>query len=188
MNCLRILGNLCGYTINEKSLAINCGVLKIVQEDIQSPKEKVRFECCWIIANLLLGKDYHIQAVIDNKFIDLLFADVVINMPVALWALSNITQNLNQFQLHYLLEKGYFQRANEVLLNHQKYKIELAISVIVSLKHMLNSSYTNKDEELFNAFTTLGIIESMEALQTHPNNKVYQAALEFMDLFIEHNK
>jgi hypothetical protein len=99
-----------------------------------------------------------------------------------------MTQNCNKFQLHYLLEKGYFHKANEVLLNHQKYKIELLLSIMISLKHTLKSSYENKDEALYIAFSTLGIVDSIEALQAHPNQKVYQAALDFLDLYIEHSQ
>ena len=169
-----------------KSMAINCGVMKLLEEEINNADFKVRFECCWILANLLLGNSAHIQESINHNFIEVLFSNAMVNTPMALWALANITQNANSIQLHYLIEKGYLQVSNTTLQNHNQYKVELLYSIITSLQHILKSCIDSKDAQIYNALAASDLVSTIEPLQAHQSQKVYEAALSFMDVYIEH--
>ena len=59
--CLRIVGNIVSGDDSQTQSILDCGLLPILTDLLQSPKNTIRKEVCWIISNITAGTKTQIQ-------------------------------------------------------------------------------------------------------------------------------
>ncbi len=89
---------------------VDLNVLSYMPKLLQSSKESIKKEACWVISNITAGTQEQIQAVIDKglfpTLIDLLGKATFVTRKEAAWAVSNTTAGGSEDQVAYLVEQA----------------------------------------------------------------------------------
>lgn len=153
-------------------------------------KKNIRKEACWTISNITAGSSEQIQTIIDANLIQpmvSLLKDAEFDIQKeAAWAISNATSGGNAKQMRFLVTQGAIPALCE-LFNCNDAKI-----VMVAMEGVENILKVGKKDEAktgSNAFADFveecGGLDSLENLQQHENEEIYEKAVKLLKEFFE---
>lgn len=187
---LRAIGNIVTGNDVLTQYVINVNALPCLKSLLLHPKKSIRKEACWTISNITAGNKDQIQAVIDADVVpillDILNKEKFDVRKEACWAISNATAAGRSDQIRYLVNQGCIEPMCNMLT------VQDARIVTVCLEGLRNimkvgerdrDAMTGEYNEYSRIVEACGGLDKIEALQQHPNQGVYDRAVQILEVF-----
>ena len=189
---LRTIGNIVTGNEAQTQAVIDCGALKALETLLFDPRPSLSKEACWVISNITAGTASQVQAVIEAglfpPLIRLLdYADMRVKRE-ACWAICNATSYYKDFpnQCRYLVSLNVIPSLCRLFTEHDPKAIIVALGGLSNILEVGEEDAVNSPDGA-NPYALLveecGGIDSLEGLQAHSNEKVYEEAKNIIDKF-----
>ena len=182
---LRTVGNIVTGDDVQTQIVINCAALPcLLQLLTGGHKKSIKKEACWTVSNITAGNKDQIQAIIDANIVPPLVsllgkAEFDIKKEAA-WALSNATSGGTHPQIRFLVAQGCIKPMCDLLVCSDARIVTVALE---GLENILKVGACDAQEQGAGAVNAYAAfvdeaegLEKIEALQTHPNNDIYEKA------------
>lgn len=185
---LRCLGNIVTGTDVQTQVVVDSGVLeKVVPVLIRSGKNIIVKEAMWLLSNIVAGNEQQIQAVLDAQLVAIVL-EVVLKGDYksqfeALWVVNNLASGGSSQQVKSLLklDEKLFGAVCQLLRSKEAKMVALALDC---LNHLLQaSSKHNSIETATLRVEECGGLDSIEELQQHANENIYNKALYIIEQY-----
>jgi hypothetical protein len=178
---LRTVGNIVSGDDLQTQVMLNVGALPCLVALLNSPKKSIRKEATWALSNITAGSSNQIQAIIDSGVIPSLLV-LLSNSEMeikkeALWAIANATSGGTKAQLDYLVNQGCLPPLAAMLSVSDTRLIVVSLEAIASLLNALPDHQPPLTEML----EEIGALDTLESLQSHESNEVYNKALQILE-------
>lgn len=142
-------------------------------------------EAAWTISNITAGNQEQIQAVINagvlSPLLNVLQCGDFKSQKEAAWAVTNYTSGGTAMQLGMLVKMGALKPMCN-LLNSKDWKT--VVVVLDGLANILNAAFKlGEAEKVAIMIEECGGLDSLEGLQSHENEKVYEKALAIIETY-----
>jgi len=183
--CLRIIGNITNGNDNQMNQLLNFPLITMLFEKIQSATPTVKQNILWILSNIAAGTLAQKEQIIIHKelikvVVQCCSTDSEKVKKEAGYILSNLAFQSNEIIISTLSQLGTLEALISLLLEQNPIIIIVALE---GIKHFL--SVSNNDNNYVDKVESLGGLDKIEALQSHPNVKVYEASLEILETYYE---
>lgn len=180
---LRAVGNIVTGNDQQTDMVINAGALKVMSKLLQHTRLNIVKEAAWTISNITAGNSEQIQKVLDANImpplLHVLQTGDFKSQKEAAWAVTNYTSGGTIAQLAKLVEMGALKPMCN-LLNSKDYKT--VVVVLDGLANILNAANKMGEvEKVAILIEECGGLDSIEALQSHDNEKIYEKALNVIE-------
>lgn len=183
---LRAVGNIVTGTDTQTSVVVAAGALPVLKSlMLNESKASIRKEVVWTLSNITAGTPAHIQAVIDEGIIvhllDMLDSVSFDICKEAVWAISNATGGATVEQIQYLVNLGAIESLCHLLTpkyTNSERLYDVTLSGIENILKLGLPEYSLRVERC-------GGLDKIEALQTHPNDAVYEKAYTILTSYFE---
>ncbi|KAG2379162.1 hypothetical protein C9374_007800 [Naegleria lovaniensis] len=182
---LRAIGNIATGDDIQTQTVLSCGLLQRLPPLLNHTKKSIRKEVMWTISNITAGTKQQIQSVIDAKLIPIIIEKVKTEVfdvkKEGFWALANTCEGGSGEQIEYVVEVGVLEPFCEALrLSDAK----ILMVVLEGLSAILKYYQTTEKLAVITAtIEETGGLDLIEKLQTHPNNEIYEKALEILETY-----
>ena len=186
--CLRIVGNIaCTDNANHTQNLIDLGVLDKLKYSLYNESESIRKETAFILSNIASGTQKQIEALIDQNLIQILYKKFNNEKPKvkkeAFIAIANMTAVEDEKYMKKVLDDNILIIISELLKNED---INFIIIGLESLSNILTfGERKGKKKEFSLECEKMGILDSLEKLQTNENQIVYDKTLKILETFFE---
>ena len=186
--CLRIVGNIaCTDNANHTQSLIDLGVLDKLKYSLYNESESIRKETAFILSNIASGTQKQIEALIDQNLIQILYKKFNNEKPKvkkeAFIAIANMTAVEDEKYMKKVLDDNILIIISELLKNED---INFIIIGLESLSNILTfGERKGKKKEFSLECEKMGILDSLEKLQTNENQIVYDKTLKILETFFE---
>lgn len=186
---LRTLGNILTGTDTQTEKVVLLGLVDKVAPLLTSRKRSLRKEALWALSNVMAGTDEQINMVLSHPCVSLIVAsmvdpDIEIKKE-ALWAISNASHAKNKNLIFKLTELGVMNILCDILDMTDPKVLFIALEALNNIlragKEMVNCEKGSQVNEIALKFDEMDGVSKLEALQTHPNVKIYQKVVAIMD-------
>eukprot|EP01006_Ploeotia_vitrea_P052593 TRINITY_DN67708_c5_g2_i2.p1 TRINITY_DN67708_c5_g2~~TRINITY_DN67708_c5_g2_i2.p1 ORF type:complete len:535 (-),score=94.88 TRINITY_DN67708_c5_g2_i2:155-1759(-) len=189
---LRTVGNIVTGNDKQTQVVINGGTLPCLHFLLSHPKKSIRKETCWTISNITAGNQDQIQSIIHAGLIPPLIhclysAEFEVQKEAA-WAISNATSGGSPEQIKFLVEQGCIAPFCDLLGVPDAKVISVAMEC---LDNILKVGEDEKDlrgdgiNHFAVAIQECGGLDKIEALQSHPNNDIYNLAVSLLEQYFD---
>lgn len=187
---IRALGNFVTGEDVQTQTILDAGMLPHLHSLLEHKDAAIRKETCWTLSNVCAGTATQIALIVDTgifeQLVDLIFNDSYEIQREAGWSISNSTALKDPE----IIQKVVERRAIEGMCHVLKLKCDPKTLVVLleGIKNCLEvgqENFLDKDGE--NPFTLIvencGGLDTLEDLQTHSNQHVYELAVEVLEKF-----
>ncbi|KFV99382.1 Importin subunit alpha-1, partial [Eurypyga helias] len=182
---LRAVGNVVTGTDEQTQAAIDAGVLAVLPPLLQHAKSNIQKEAAWMLSNIAAGPCWQIQQLITcgllPPLVDVLRKGDFKAQREAVWVVANFTTGGTLDQVADLVEAGVLRPLLNLLLANDSKTILVILDTISNL--FLAAEKVGETKKLCLLLEELDGLEKIEALQTHQNNIVYQAAVKIIEKY-----
>ncbi|XP_071954885.1 importin subunit alpha-1-like [Antedon mediterranea] len=183
---LRALGNIVTGTDEQTQAVVNANALGGFKTLLESKRTNLCKEACWTLSNITAGNVDQIQAVCEASNGKLIEALVTVLQSgeykcqkEACWAVSNFTTGANVQQIVALVRAGVVPPLCKML------DVKEAKIVMISLDALNNiliaADKLEQKPKITAVIEQIGALDTIEKLQTHTNEEIYQKALNIID-------
>lgn len=182
---VRTIGNIVTGTDVQTDVALNAGVCLHLGRLLTHYRLNIVKEAAWTLSNITAGNPDQIQKVLDHDLmgplLEVLQTGDFKSQKEAAWAVTNFTSGGTIQQIIKLVEMG----ALKPMCNLLNAKDQKTVSVILDgLTAILNAaSKLNEAEKVAVMIEECGGLDSIEALQSHDNESVYEKALKLIESY-----
>lgn len=164
---------------------ISAGALFHLKNLLQHTRVNLVKEAAWTISNITAGNTEQIQQVIDAgilpPLLNVLQAGDFKSQKEAAWAVTNYTSGGNVQQLGQIVKMGALKPLCN-LLNSKDWKT--VIVVLDGLANILNAAQKlGEEDKVAIMIEECGGLDSLEALQSHDNEKVYEKVFTLIETY-----
>ena len=185
---LRTLGSIVAGTDQQTQIALNCGLVDKIFPFLTSKKVFLKREALWTLSNITAGTDEQINLVLSHPCIHTVIEsikdpDFEIKKE-ALWTVSNATNATSASISLKVYEFGALGPISDILEMKDSKILMVALEAINNLLKAgaaVSGDNDAKVNEVANKFDYIGGLSKMEALQEHPNVKIYNKVVEIID-------
>jgi hypothetical protein len=190
---LRIIGDICTCNDSKTQKVLDEGLVKILKRFMTSPNVALRKDAVWIISNIAVGTQYQIQGLIEVDIFPILrniiSRDVTIIKKEAIWAICGLSNNKNPYHAEILIEQGIIEVLYGFLSNSNPRFIILSLEAIMNFLEIDNFFYRHSVEfqhksVLKTKLIPLGFLETLDGLQYHHNQVVYERVSFIIDNYL----
>ena len=172
---------------NHTQNLIDLGVLDKLKYSLYNESESIRKETAFILSNIASGTQKQIEALIDQNLIQILYKKFNNEKPKvkkeAFIAIANMTAVEDEKYMKKVLDDNILIIISELLKNED---INFIIIGLESLSNILTfGERKGKKKEFSLECEKIGILDSLEKLQTNENQIVYDKTLKILETFFE---
>ena len=189
INCLRIVGNIASGNANQTQSLIDWGLLDYLKKTIFNPVKQIRKESAWIISNIAAGTQKQTETLIDQNFLPILSKVIKTDeneiKKESIWAVCNLTNVENPEYIKKILEQGILIIICDCLkLEDAKY-LAVCLEAFGNLLSFGKKSNPNGPNFIVNEVEKMGMLDTLEKLQYHPVEVVYEKILKILETFFD---
>lgn len=188
LRCIQVIGMLSASKVEEVQTIIDAKGLGVLKDLLSSPNANLRKQSCWVLSNIAAGPLDHVREMVRLEIVPtvckLLVSDEFDVKTEAVWVVANLAYGLPAENIDYLLNLGVIEGLGGMLSTDDN------TALLTTLKGC--SYLLQKGKEQFGDYNAvaekmnaLGVADSIEKLQYHPNGKVYKLAIEILDAYFE---
>ncbi|KAJ1444615.1 armadillo-type protein [Pelagophyceae sp. CCMP2097] len=182
---LRTIGNIVTGNDVQTQAALNAGVLHFANSLIRSTKKAVLKETCWLVSNIAAGTPEQTQAVVEQcDLVKLIVEQLEIGdwevQKEATWVVSNILSSNARAHAEQLVSYGVVKPLCK-LLSVRDPKVVLVS--LEALEAILKIETFGKGILATTLIDEAGGVDSIETLQEHENNGVYDKAISIIETY-----
>lgn len=185
---VKIIGNIIAGNANQTQKALDCNIFALLKELMFHKNKRIKKEANWIISNVAAGTEKNITDLIDNGFFPLLcqiFHNEEKDISIeAIWSLCNFSQIKKKEYIKMLLNQGLLGIICECLKNQDAGIIAIAIESLYNLLEYGKNNSTDGDNLIALELEKMGMLDYLESLQYHPNEKIYEKVLKMIETFL----
>jgi len=188
---LRCIGNIVTGTDRQTQTTIEHGVIPRLLGLLSHPKRVVRKEACWSLSNITAGSIEQIEQCISAnvlpRMIQVLATDEFNVRKEATWALCNVTNHGKNKHIRYLVDNGLLPPLCEMLNCSDPKIIQVAMEGIENTLKVgeTDSASNNGVNPFIDILEQCGGVDSLESLQRHDNEQIYEKAVSILQKFFE---
>jgi len=147
----------------------------------------------WTISNITAGTPIQFEGIMGNlTYVQALIKVATNDVPdvkkEAVWALSNSTAACTPAQIIRILNNGVYSCLVELLKDQDSKILQVALEGIANCLKW-GKQFNLKDETGTNKFVAeleeKGGVDSLENLQSHPDNDVYQKVIQILEEYFD---
>lgn len=187
---LRCIGNIVTGDDRQTNAVLEQQPLGSLLGLLNHRKKNIRKESCWTISNITAGSAEQIQTVVDANLIPPLVsllrdAEFDIQKEAA-WAISNATSGGNGKQIRFLVTQGAVPALCKLLECSDPKIVMVALEGIENILKVGKKEEAKSGDNQFADFVEeCGGLDSLESLQQHENEDIYEKALKMLKDFFE---
>lgn len=187
---MRLLGAfVCGNAKLTQSV-VDSGALDMLPKLMGHPNKKIRKDVCWVISNIAAGTQLQLEALVLKNYLPRLIAVFKEDEPEikkeVIWAICNMSLLEKPELIQYIFENKILEVICQII-KHSDPKI-IAVG-IESLNNLLNYGrmYPNElgKNPVLEKIELLGMFDTLEMLQHHPIQIVYEKTLSLLEKHFE---
>ncbi|KAL7058649.1 hypothetical protein AAHC03_013139 [Spirometra sp. Aus1] len=182
---LRAIGNLVLGDDDQTQAIVDAGVLAYMPNLLNSDRSSIIKESCWMLSNITAGNIPQIQSVIDAKIVprvlELMLKEEFKIQKEACWVISNMINGGSPEQRAYLLNQNVLAALSKLLTVADVRVLVLVLEAVRRLFETANEF--GQLEQCCLSLEACGGLDSLEQLQDHSNEQVYQAAYDMIVTF-----
>lgn len=192
---LRALANLLTGSDGATGAVLEAGFLRVVGKFLCSERSRTRKEACWALSNIAAGTAAQIDQLMATpllpEVIGLMGRDEFEVKKECLWTVANICHAYSShpgphtaYRVGALVQAGLLEPLVRMLDANDPKVIELAVDACGHLLGAGEELARGKGSNPFvTQFDTVGGVDKLEELQTHPNETVYNKTVKILDDF-----
>jgi hypothetical protein len=185
---LRTLGSIVAGTEQQTQAVLNLGLVDKIVPFLNSKKMNLRREALWTLSNVTAGTDEQKNLVLSHPCIYTVIeclkeSDFEIKKE-ALWTISNSTHAVCPRIALKVFDFGALGPISDILDMNDSRILMVALEAISNLLKAggsVSGDNEGKTNEIAIKFDEIGGLTKMEALQEHPNVKIYKKVVEIME-------
>eukprot|EP00339_Tiarina_fusa_P001100 CAMPEP_0117055134 /NCGR_PEP_ID=MMETSP0472-20121206/38213_1 /TAXON_ID=693140 ORGANISM="Tiarina fusus, Strain LIS" /NCGR_SAMPLE_ID=MMETSP0472 /ASSEMBLY_ACC=CAM_ASM_000603 /LENGTH=544 /DNA_ID=CAMNT_0004770997 /DNA_START=55 /DNA_END=1689 /DNA_ORIENTATION=+ len=181
---VRCLGNFATGSDSQTQAVVDAGILKHFVRLLENPKKGIRKETCWVASNIAAGTQDQITALITQPGVIEKIADYARNASwevkkEALWTISNCFTTGTDDHTMMLVQCEALRPLADVLATKNADATVLC-ACLDAIEHVLNVS-DRQGLSYGRVFDEYQGIESLENLQEHPSDQVYNKTIKIIE-------
>ena len=183
---VRVLGNFVSGSDSQTQAVIDGGMIERAQQLLRNPRKNVRKETCWLLSNIAAGTQSQITSLF--QFPSLLQNIVQLAEKAewevrkeALWVLSNIATGGQPEHVEGITELGAIRAVVSMLTVPDSKVIIVALDALTAILKV--GENLNNNQAYVVLVEEANGVESLEELQEHKNDEVYQKTIGIIEQF-----
>ncbi len=186
MPALRTLGNIVSGTAAQTQAVLDAGFLTLCPSLLQNSKKSIRKETCWAVSNVAAGTTDQLETLMQHgevlsMVLELMGAQGEWDVrKEAVWVVSNIATAAKSPHLLQLLNMNALKPLVQTL---EVQDDKVTMCALEALEVFLKLDSARDDLDLLNVVADCGGVESLETLQEHSNEDVYQKAVDLIETY-----
>ena len=188
INFLRVVGNIASSeNANQTQKLIDLGILDKLKYTLFNESLSIRAESCFILSNIAAGTQKQIEILIEQNFLQIMYKifknDDKKVKKEALMCIANMTTVENENYMKKLIEDNIFMIDAELLQSDNSTFIIIGLEMLANL--LAFGDKKGQIKEFQNECEKLGIIDTLEKLQMHESQIIYEKTLQIFDAYFE---
>jgi len=190
---LRCIGNIVTGNDLQTQCVINMGALKAITQLLLHFKKSILREACWMVANITAGTVDQIQSVLSTEGLVAALMKAMTSQDFdvkkeATYAICNAASGGSLTQIEFLVKCGCIKPLCDLLTSDDKITL-VALEGLQNILEAGASAAENSGERGVNQYAELfeaaGGLETIENLQSHPNQDIYEKSLQILETFFD---
>ncbi|XP_044728634.1 importin subunit alpha-5 [Chrysoperla carnea] len=182
---LRAVGNIVTGTDQQTDMVLAADVLVHLVKLLQHSRINIVKEAAWTVSNVTAGNSDQIQKVIDagimEPLLNVLSTGDFKSQKEAAWAVTNYTSGGTVHQIAYLVQLGVLRPLCALFNSKDTKTVTVALDGITNI--LMAAEKLGQAENVAIMIEACGGLDSLENLQNHENERVYEKALALIDRF-----
>ncbi|CAG0917011.1 unnamed protein product [Notodromas monacha] len=183
--CVRVIGNVVTGTDEQTDAALKAGALDAVGHALNSTKSTLVKEACWLISNIAAGTPEQLKKIFEANVLPVVRAVMQHGeykcQKEATWVIANIMMGGTPKMLEVLINEHYIEPFVAMLKGTDaKLVVMLLDALATGLQVAARSGF---DEKFKLIVEECGGLDTLELLQNHENEDVYNKAHHILENF-----
>lgn len=186
MPALRTLGNIVSGSDTQTQAVLDAGLLQLAPTLLQNGRKSIRKETCWAISNVAAGTTAQLECLMQHREVLSLVLELMGAggewdvRKESVWVISNVATAAKDSHVLQLLELNALKPLVQAL---EVQDDKVTMCALEALEVFLKLDNARDDLDLLNVVADCGGVESLEALQEHNNEDVYQKAVDLIETY-----